>query len=61
MAPWTWGCSSRPLPLASGVGAWGSSYRLPPLASGFGAHVGYLLPAAAPDLGHGVTPLGRPP
>ena len=33
MAPWTWGCSSRPPPLASGLGAWGSSSRPPPLAS----------------------------
>ena len=41
--PWprAWGCSSRPLPLASGLGR------------------GYLLPVAAPDLGRGVTPLGR--
>ena len=33
-APWTWGWSSRPPPLASGLGAWGSSSGPPPLASG---------------------------
>ena len=37
--PWprVWGCSSRPPPLASGVGVWGSSSRLLPLASGLRA------------------------
>ena len=29
-APWTWGWSSLPPPLASGMGAWGSSSRPPP-------------------------------
>ena len=55
--PWpqVWGCSFRPLPSASGMGAWcSSSHRLPwPRAWG----VGYLLPATTPDLGCGVTPL----
>ena len=50
--PWpqAWGCSSRPLPLASGVGAWGNSSPPPPLTS----DVGYLLSATRPDLGCGV-------
>ena len=49
MAPWTWGWSSWPPPLASGVG-------LLLLAAAPGLRlrgVGYLLPAAAPDLGRG--------
>ena len=35
--PWpqAWGCSSRPPPLALGVGAWGSSSRPPPRPLGF--------------------------
>ena len=33
-APWTWGCSSRPPPLALGVG---SPSRLPPLTSDVGS------------------------
>ena len=41
------GCSSRPPPLASGVGAWGSSSQAPSLTS----DAGYLLSAACPDLG----------
>ena len=40
-APWTWGLSSRPPPLALGVGL--------------------VLPAAAPDLIHGVSPLSHCP
>ena len=44
--PWSCGCSSLPLPLASGLGAWGISSGPPPLASG---------------LEHGVSPLGRHP
>ena len=54
MAPWTWGWSSGPPPLASGVGL-----LLPTAAVGLGnGGVGYLLRATAPDLGRGVTPLG---
>ena len=51
--PWprAWGCSSRPPPLASGVGVWGSSSRL------FLRNRSLVLSAAAPDLGCGVTPL----
>ena len=74
--PWpqAWGCSSRPLPMASGLGVWGSSSHLLPLASCLGDGVapptccawprawgvGYLLPAATPDLGRGVSPLSCP-
>ena len=47
--PRAWGCSSRPLPLASGVGAWGISSRPPPLTS----DAGYLLSAAPPTLDAG--------
>ena len=51
-APWTWGWSSQPPPLASGVGL-----LLLATAPGLGLRgMGYLLPAAAPDLGCGVTP-----
>ena len=35
-APWTWGCSSLPPPLALGLGAWGSSSWPPPLTSDAG-------------------------
>ena len=67
-APWTWGWSSGPPPLASGLGVWGISSRPPPLTS----DAGYLLSAVSapsqsgtlgrcPDLRHGVTPLGRHP
>ena len=60
------GCSSRLLPLASGMG--GSS-RSPPLASGVGgssrspplASGARWLLLAAPDLGRGVAPPGRRP
>ena len=45
-APWTWGWSSRPPPLASGVGEWGSSSCPPPLACGLGAWV--ALPSRRP-------------
>ena len=57
--PWAqvWGCSSRLLPLASGMGAWGNSSPPPPLTS----DVGYLLSATCPDLGRGVSPLGHSP
>jgi len=41
-APWTWGWSSQPPPLASGLGGWGSSSQPPPLTS----DAGYLLLAA---------------
>ena len=56
-APWTWGCSSRPPPLSSGVGAWGSSSSRLSLTS----DAGYLLSAAppTPDLRRGVSPLHR--
>ena len=57
--PWAWGCSSRRPPLASGVGAWGSSFHANPGLRLKG--VGYLLPAAAPDLRRGVTPLVMAP
>ena len=52
--PWprVWGSSSRPLPLTSDLG----SSSLP-----FLHHRNLALSAAAPDLGHGVTPLGRCP
>ena len=56
-ASWTWGWSSWPPPLASGMGAWGSSSGLSPLTS----FAGYLLSAAAPDLGCGIAPPGRHP
>ena len=71
MAPWMWGWSSRPLPLALGVGMWGSSSHLPPLASGLGAwgsssrppsltlDAGYPLLATSPDLRCRVAPLDR--
>ena len=56
-APWTWGWSSRPLPLASGVGL-----LLPSATLGLRLRgVRYLLPAAAPDLGRRVTPLVTTP
>ena len=53
--PWprSWGCSSLPPPLASGLGAWGSSSQPLPLTS----DAGYLLSAAPPDLGCGVASL----
>ena len=67
----------QPLLLGHGVGppgrcpwprAWGSSSRLPPLTSDFGSssrlflcHRSLGLSATAPDLGCGVTPLGRHP
>ena len=54
----------RPWPRVRGVSSWpplnldaGSSSRLPPLTS----DVGCLLPAAAPDLGCQVAPLGCSP
>ena len=55
--PWprSCGCSSPPLPLVSGLEVWGSSSHLLPRPWAWG--VGYLLSAAAPDLGHGVIPL----
>ena len=68
--PWprAWGWSSRPPPLASGVGAWGSSSWLPPLTSDLGSssqpflyRCSLALSATAPDLGQGVTPLGHRP
>ena len=64
--PWpqAWGCSSRPCPLASGVGVWGSSSRPLPLASDVGSSSrpflcrhSLALSATAPDLGCGVAPL----
>ena len=59
--PWprSCGCSSLPLPLASGLGAWGSSSRPLPWPRAWG--MGYLLPATAPDLGRGVSPLVAAP
>ena len=72
--PWpqSWGCSSPPPPLASGLRTWGSSSRPLPLASGLGHGVsppgchsdlrrGVTPLVAAPDLGCGVTPLGHSP
>ena len=55
--PWSraWSCSSRPLSLASGLGAWGSS------SWPFLCRRSLALSAAAPDLGSWVTPLGRRP
>ena len=54
-APWMWGWSSRPPPLASGVGL-----LLPAATPGLGLKgVGYLLSAAPLDLGRGVAPLGH--
>ena len=64
-----WGCSSRLLPLALGVGllflAATRDLRrgvAPPAAiPGLGRGVSplYLLPTLAPDLGHGAAPLSR--
>ena len=70
--PQSCGCSSPSPLLASGLGAWGSSSRPSPLASGLGcsswpppltSDAGYLLSATPPDLGCGVAPLGcsQPP
>ena len=65
--PWpqVWGSSSGMLPLTLDTGI--SSWPLP-LASDLGSssrpflrHCSLALSAAAPDLGHGVTPLGRCP
>ena len=57
---WTWGCSSWPRPLASGVGAWGSSSRRHPWPQTRGSsswpfllHRSLALSAIAPDLGRG--------
>ena len=50
--PWVWGSSSRLSPLTSDLG---SSSRP------FLRRRNLALSAAAPDLGHGVTPLGRRP
>ena len=57
--PWprAWGWSSRPPPLALGAGVWGSSSGLPRVTW----FAGYLLSAAAPDLGRGIASLGRHP
>ena len=67
-ARWTWGRSSRRPPLASDVGALGSSSRPPPLTLDLGSSSrpflrrrSLALSAATPDLGRGVTPLGRRP
>ena len=69
-SPWprAWGCSSPPLPLASGVGAWGSSSQPPPLTSDLGSSSPWFLRrhslallAAGSDLGRGVTRLGPRP
>ena len=66
--PWprAWVWSSWPPPLALGVRAWGSSSWPPPLTSDLGSssllfllRCSLALSAAAPDLGSGVTPLGR--
>ena len=57
MAPWTWGWSSWPPPLASVV-----QLLLPTTTLGLGLRgMGYLLPATTPDLGWGVTPLVATP
>ena len=48
-APWTWGSSSRPLPLTSDLG-WLLSTALAPLQ--------YGSLSLCPDLGRGVAPLG---
>ena len=55
--PWprSCSCSSRPLPLASGLGAWGSSSRPPSLT----LDAGYPLLATSPDLRCRVAPLDR--
>ena len=59
--PRAWGCSSRLLPLASGVGLWGSFSRPPPLALGLGAWGSSSHPPPlALGLGRGVSPLGHP-
>ena len=59
-ASWTWGCSSWPPPLASGVGAWGSSSCHHPWPRMWGSssrpflhHCSLALSAIAPDLGRG--------
>ena len=62
--PWprSLGCSSPPLPLASGLGAWDSSSHPSPLASGLGAWGSSSRPLPlASGLGRGVSPLGHCP
>ena len=54
IAPWTWGWSSQPPPLASSVGL-----LLPAAAPVLGRGVTPFM--AAPDLGCWVSPLGRAP
>ena len=70
--PWpgAWGSSSPLLPLSLGLGSWGvgsSTWPLP-LTSDLGSssqlflhHCSLALLAAAPDLGRGVTSIGRRP
>ena len=67
-SPQGWGCSSRQLPLASGVGAWGWFSGPQPLTLDLGSssppflrRCSLALSAAAPDLGHEVTSLGHRP
>ena len=57
--PWprAWGWSSRPLPLALGVGAWGSSSGRCPWPQMWGSSS----PPATPGLRCGVAPLGCRP
>ena len=62
--PWprAWGCSSWPLPLASGlergVSLHGCSSKVQPLL--LILDEGYFLTAALPDLQRGIAPLGPP-